>query len=148
MNRLAKFAKLPATEKRFFLRAVILLGYYRVALLIVPLHRLLRGARCIPVSAPLAGGISANRLTQLINAAARLIPGSTCLSNALAARRLFAGQGYATRIHFGVTKNVDDTFQAHAWLTLADAIVIGMLPDIAKYRELPEPDSLLFKQPY
>jgi hypothetical protein len=72
-----------------------------------------------------------------------VVPGTTCLANALAGQRLFAAHGYPTKIHVGVAKDRQDGFQAHAWLTLADEIVVGHLPDMGKYRELPDLDSAL-----
>jgi hypothetical protein len=49
-EKLLKFVRLPAAEKRVFCQAVGLLAYYRLALLVAPLQRLLRGLRRPPVA--------------------------------------------------------------------------------------------------
>ncbi len=143
MGRLRKFLRLPAPEKRFFIRAVILLGAYRLALSAIPLQRLLRSALQEPRLRSPQQHLAIPRIANLIKAAARLIPGATCLSNSLAGYRLFADQGYRTTIHIGVAKHTQSGFQAHAWLTIDGTIVVGALPDLQLYRELPDPRSAL-----
>jgi hypothetical protein len=140
MRGLIKFVKLPAPEQRFFLRAVVLLGYYRLALLVTPLQRLLKRLPNRPAPVLPKHRLDAPRMARLIKAAGSLVPGATCLSNSLAGQQLFAGQGYRTRLHIGVANDRSEGFQAHAWLTLADHIVVGQLPDMEKYRELPDPN--------
>ncbi|MCB2216043.1 lasso peptide biosynthesis B2 protein [Desulfofustis glycolicus] len=145
--RLRKFVRLPAGEKRCFCRAVGLLAYYRLALLVIPLQRLLRNRSRQPAAIPATMHVDAGRLAGLIRSAATVVPGTTCLVNSLAGQRLFAGYGYPAKLHVGVAKDRRDGFQAHAWLTLADEIVVGELPDMAKYRELPDLDSALSNRP-
>lgn len=145
--RLRKFVRLPAGEKRCFCRAVGLLAYYRLALLVIPLQRLLRNRPRLPAAIPATMYVDAGRLAGLIRAAATVVPGTTCLVNSLAGQRLFARYGYPVKLHVGVAKDRQDGFQAHAWLTLADEIVVGELPDMAKYRELPDLDGALANRP-
>ncbi len=140
-EKLRKFVHLPTAEKRCFCRAVGLLAYYRLALLVVPLQRLLENRRRQPAAVAPELHLDARRLARLIKAAATVVPGTTCLANSLAGRRLFVRYGYPAKIHVGVAKDRRDGFQAHAWLTLAGEIVIGQLPDMEKYRELPDLDT-------
>lgn len=142
-ERLRKFLRLPAAEKWCLCRAVGLLVYYRLALFVIPLQRLLRNRSRQPPATAAARHVDAGRLARLIRAAATVVPGTTCLVNSLAGQRLFASYGYPVRLHVGVAKDLQDGFQAHAWLSLAGRIVIGELPDMEKYRELPDLDTAL-----
>ncbi|BDD85879.1 lasso peptide biosynthesis B2 protein [Desulfofustis limnaeus] len=137
MSKIVIFYNLTWVEKRLLLQAVILLGYYRLALLIVSLPRLLNVARRPQRTGSSQSQLTAAQLTRLVKAAVRLVPGTTCLSNTLASHGLFSSLGYRTKVHIGVNKDRERGFEAHAWLTLDGKIVIGNLPDLAKFRELP-----------
>lgn len=137
MSKIVTFQKLTWAEKRLLRQAVILLGYYRLALLIVSLPRLLNIAQRLQRTGSSQSQLTAAQLTRLVKAAVRLVPGTTCLSNALASHRLFSSHGYRTKMHIGVNKDRKRGFEAHAWLTLDGKIVIGNLPDLAQFRELP-----------
>ena len=137
MSKFFKFYKLTWAEKRLFLQAVILLGYYRLALLIMSLPHLLKTAQQSQRTGLPQSQLTVAQLSRLIKAAIRLVPGATCLSNTLASHRLFNNHGFRTTVHIGVNKDRDRGFEAHAWLTLDEDIVIGDLPDLAKFRELP-----------
>ena len=56
---------------------------------------------------------------------ARLVPGATCLTQALAAQYLCAKAGHATRIRVGVTRKDDGGIGAHAWLMDQTRVLIG-----------------------
>ena len=68
---------------------------------------------------------------------AKFVPFSTCLSNALAGQILFATCHHPTTLHIGVRNTPDAGFEAHAWLTLNSTILLGHLPDLDSYKELP-----------
>ncbi|MBU1139564.1 MAG: lasso peptide biosynthesis B2 protein, partial [Proteobacteria bacterium] len=72
-----------------------------------------------------------------IRIASHFIPGSTCLSNALAGQILFSSYGHKTRLHIGVARDQENTLEAHAWLSLEGATIVGGLPDLDRYKELP-----------
>ena len=81
--------------------------------------------------------ISPRRIAQLITSASRYIPLSTCLSTALAGKVLLTHYGYQPILHIGVAKGTELGFEAHAWLTLGEKVILCHLPDIAKYIEMP-----------
>ncbi|KQX18096.1 MULTISPECIES: lasso peptide biosynthesis B2 protein [unclassified Sphingomonas] len=56
---------------------------------------------------------------------ARIVPGATCLTQALAAHYLCARAGYPTRIRIGVRKRTDGGIAAHAWLIHGETVLIG-----------------------
>lgn len=56
---------------------------------------------------------------------ARIVPGATCLTQALAAHYLCARAGHPTRIRIGVRKRADGGIAAHAWLIAGETVLIG-----------------------
>lgn len=139
MSRLCKFAKLPRREQQFFLQSLYLLFIYRIYLNFISLHNLLkivaRKADSLLVTHP--SKIEPKKMTRLISVASSLIPCSTCLSQALAGQILFAMNGHKTTLHIGVSKKPETGFEAHAWLCQNGEVVLGWLPDIRRYQELP-----------
>ncbi|MBZ9848987.1 lasso peptide biosynthesis B2 protein [Mesorhizobium sp. CA14] len=60
-----------------------------------------------------------------VAAAARLVPGATCLAQALAGQYLLARQGNASKISIGIEKGTGSELKAHAWLMSGKHIVLG-----------------------
>ena len=138
MKSLLKFARLTTSEKVFFLNALFWMSYFRLALKLKPLQKLLKETQFkAGKQQPAKNNLTPSRVARLAALAGNLIPFSTCLSKSLAGHVLFARQGYDTKIHIGVSKEKVAGFEAHAWLTYNDIIVVGHLPDLAKYKELP-----------
>lgn len=81
--------------------------------------------------------IDSEKMARLLTAAGLLVPFSTCLSQALAGKILFAMNGHPTTLHIGVSKTSEAGFEAHAWLCQNGKIVLGMLADLERYHELP-----------
>src|ERR1700758_338295 len=65
------------------------------------------------------------RLLWAIAVAGRYVPGTTCLSLALAGRMILNRYGYNAHIHIGVAKDHTGSLGAHAWLESEGTIVIG-----------------------
>lgn len=63
--------------------------------------------------------------------AARLPWRADCLVQATAAKRWLSASGIASTIHFGVLREKQPAFEAHAWLTVGTRIVTG--GDISGY---------------
>ena len=57
--------------------------------------------------------------------AARLPWRTDCLVQAIAAKRWLARSGIVSRLHFGVPREKQPEFEAHAWLTVGERIVTG-----------------------
>lgn len=66
-----------------------------------------------------------------VSAAARLVPGATCLTQASAGQLLLARRGFATTIRLSVPARADrpGSLAPHAWLMAGDTIVLGGTPD-------------------
>jgi len=67
----------------------------------------------------------ARQLARRIERLARLVPGASCLTQALALQYLLARSGHACTIKVGVRCDDAGRFAAHAWVTCEDQIVLG-----------------------
>ncbi|MBI1403140.1 MAG: lasso peptide biosynthesis B2 protein [Porphyrobacter sp.] len=67
----------------------------------------------------------ARQLARRIERRARLVPGASCLTQALALQWLLARAGHASEIAIGVRQEPGGTFRAHAWVTCNTRIVLG-----------------------
>jgi hypothetical protein len=135
-QRWRRFRALDYGDRRLIVEAVVLLGAVQAGFRILPFATLLHvlsAAKRLPGSrrAP-------SRIGWAVAAAARLVPGRTCLSDALAADLMFRRRGYQSRLHLGV-KRRDGAGppEAHAWVELDGAIVTGELPALSEYRTFP-----------
>lgn len=70
-------------------------------------------------SAPVPDAVAAR-----VARAARVIPGATCLVQALAAEWLLARAGYRTTVRFGVARR-GAGIEAHAWLEYDGRVLLG-----------------------
>lgn len=138
-NKLFSFIKLSQAEKVFFLRALLLLSVYRIRLQTSSLEDLIKLVQKKSKSPHTRKGhtLPLHQASKLIQVAVSLVPFSTCLSNALAGQILFTTHQHATRLHIGVRNTPSTGFEAHAWLTLDGTILLGHLPDLKTYKELP-----------
>ncbi len=64
-----------------------------------------------------------------------LVPGATCLTQALAAQALLARRGESAQVCFGVEKNVSP-FRAHAWLESAEGQMLIGHVDLSQFARL------------
>lgn len=56
---------------------------------------------------------------------ARLVPGATCLTKALAGQYFCVRAGHSTVVRIGVLRRDDGSVTAHAWLVDGDCVLIG-----------------------
>jgi hypothetical protein len=77
-----------------------------------------------------------SQISWAIGAAGRVVPGSTCLAEALAAQAIMRRYGYYPVIRVGVRKSKDGDFDAHAWVESGKKIVAGGSENLANYDEI------------
>ena len=65
------------------------------------------------------------RVTWAVRHAARLVPAATCLTQAIAARRLLARRGIRSDLRIGVARESDGKMRAHAWLECDGVTILG-----------------------
>ena len=136
MTALAKFAKLTPAERVLVMRAIaaVLRGVGAVKLR--SYRSLRRRISTVPPLTAEPGALSMERMLQIISAVARRIPGTTCLSNAIAARDLLARYGYACTLRIGVTLEETGGFLAHSWLEVDGKSVFGGTDSGSRYAAL------------
>ncbi len=140
MTLLRKFIRLPMEEKQFFLKAVLSIGYFRIKLKTTSLQTLfsqVNGQAEQLFNSPKPSGISPLRMARLIQRANQLVPLSTCLAQSLAGKKLFAEKGYRTTLHIGVNSDRATGFEAHAWLTMDDTVLLGNISTLDQYSKFP-----------
>lgn len=76
-------------------------------------------------------------LAWAVRQTARIVPGATCLTQALALQYLLARQGDRSVIRVGVAQEEDGALAAHAWVIKDDRVLIGGgLAELAKYKKI------------
>ena len=133
MQSLKRFLHLSKQERSLVFQAVLAMSVVRLSLAWLPLRTIQRLAVSSPWSSSEA--LSAHRIVWAVRSAARYVPRSTCLVQALAAQALLIRHGYRPRLTIGVTKNECERFRAHAWITCADEVLIGG-PETGNYTTL------------
>ena len=116
----------------FILIAIVTAGLRTMSF--VSLRRLLDGAKGLRSQSP----HSAARISWAVDAAARRLPGRTCLKDSLAADVMLCRRGYQSELRLGVKKAHDRLvpLQAHAWVESNGAIVAGQLDTLHEYQPL------------
>ncbi len=140
-KRLRSFADLPRQERGLALRALWTLALVRVGLRLLSFRRLRArieraGGACGSVDEPFARAVR-----RAVDRAARSIPGSACLAQALAAEVLLRRGGREVRTSIGVARD-GRLLAAHAWVESAGVLVTGDAADLGEYKRL-----LVFGEP-
>jgi len=133
MRWLRLYAELPSRKRWLLPRAVTLVAAVRIALWTLPFRwvRLVVG-RKRAVSPELAT-IRVEHLAWAVQAAARRIPGASCLTQALSLQYLMTLAGHDAEVHIGVAKDAARGFEAHAWVEHGGAILLGDDGDLGRY---------------
>jgi hypothetical protein len=131
--------RFPAGEQWFALRALGVLAGVRVALWLLPfgrlravIDRLSSAATAAPVVPDPA---RARAVRRAVDRAARTIPGSACLAQALTAELLLRRDGQPARVSIGVAPD-GQPLDAHAWVESAGVLVTGDSAGLGTYRTL------------
>jgi hypothetical protein len=134
MRRVVTFWRLDASERSFIIEALAKLWACRLALWLMPLSR----ARRLLATGSRQGKVAfldIDTVAWSVERASRYIPCATCLVQALAAQAMLSRRGVSTEVHIGVSRGVEDNFEAHAWLGLDGRIVLGH-PEEDRYTPL------------
>lgn len=138
--QLTKFLALKGSDKVLLFACVPVVAATRLGLTLLSYNRLKRwlpdgdGAR-------LASDEEVRRLAWSVRNAARVVPGATCLTQALAAQFLLARSGRRSQIQIGVAQDSGGQVVAHAWLISNGHVVIGgSQGELQRYKFLAELD--------
>ena len=143
-SSLGKFFSLPSSDRALLLQSVMLLGFARLALWILPFNtarRLLtRGAR-----GGTASGATAEKIGWAISVGKKFVPRANCLPQALAAESLLVQAGHPVEFRLGVAKTPNGQIEAHAWIESSGRLVVGDLTQgLSTYTPLPPVPRLRF----
>jgi hypothetical protein len=134
MGALGKIFKLSRGDRWLLVRAFAAVISAWVAVRIFPASAVLKK---VSAEIPLRSGRApqtTGRIAWAVSVAARYIPGSKCLVQAIAGRNLLASYGFPSEIHIGVAKDSKNWLNAHAWVEVDGETVIG--GDTAAYAPL------------
>jgi len=118
-----RFIQLPGEERMMLLSALWSLVIWRLGLWLLPVRTLRQRARATRRQVQRQHPV--DRVVWAVRAAARYVPGATCLTQALVAQSLLVRSGHSSQLHIGVAKGPDREFGAHAWVQCDDRVVIG-----------------------
>jgi hypothetical protein len=115
-----------AAEPWLLTAALGLLWATRVALSVFPVRVVAGWLDRLPAGpAHPAGGVYPERVAQAVGRASRLVPGATCLVQALVAKALLERHGLSTRLRMGVVRDAGQGVRGHAWLESHGQAVFG-----------------------
>ena len=143
MKLLRKVWNLRNVNFYFLFVTFFLLGAIRLGLLLLEFRILLKIVNklsTIKLPLPNAG------LRQIIwgvNVATRYMPGGAkCLARALTTQILMSRSGFSPELCIGVAKAESGELEAHAWIKYQEYVVIGHLPDLPRYIQLPSLEGI------
>ena len=131
MTLLGKIARRRPADLFLVAEAAVLLTFFRVSLALVPVRRIVsaitRGRTGEVKTEASASDIEAARRVQwAVSAVARhSVVEFVCFPQALAGYWMLRWSGVTSTIVYGVAKSVEGELEAHTWLVVGDAMVLG-----------------------
>jgi hypothetical protein len=128
LSRVRKVVGYLATDRWLVVSALLLVSATRFALCIL---RVRRAARLLGWLVPGRPGKPpdpslADRVVRAVMRASRVVPGATCLTQALAAQVLLERHRRPTRLHIGVFRDGrQQVVRGHAWVESEGKVVVG-----------------------
>ena len=136
LEAVRKFARLAPRDRAVLTRTVLTLALSRLVTWVLPFpvgRRLLVGKR-----RPDRPTVTGDQIRWAMHHAQRVIPGATCLPQAVAAEALLTRGGLPALLQIGVMKTPEGKLLAHAWVESDGRIVVGALPGgLGAYTRLP-----------
>jgi hypothetical protein len=137
-SKIRQLLALSTQEKVIFFEALFLLHFYALLLKCVDLKRIFRPAVVgSNKKHQKLSELTPQRIARLLNSASKAFSTFTCLPKALVGYKLLCRQGFPVHFHIGVKKGKGQELEAHAWLSLDGEVIIGNLPDLSEFSELP-----------
>jgi hypothetical protein len=144
MARLSKFLRLPAGDRRLFVKTMMLVWGVRITLWLLPFsvvrQLLARFARKSVGSGE--ERVTVGRVVWAVTVASQYVPAATCLTQGLVAKVMLARNGHDATLHLGVARTDAGQFKAHAWVeTNGNVVVGGSEASLKQYTALPAVDG-------
>lgn len=118
MRALQRLVKLPGPDRRLLCGTLVWVVAVRIGLWILPFRQvwsLTRWGASRFRSATGGTHLTADRAVWAVRAASRRVPGASCLTQSLALYGVL-NRSDPCVLRFGVAKEPDGTFMAHAWV--------------------------------
>lgn len=128
MSQVSKFFNLSSIEKRFLIKALILLWIIRLGQWLLPFQTLRNLLEYLIHTSNVrhySNSPSQERIAWAVTAASRYVVKATCLTRALTLQVLLQKQGYDATLRIGVIRNEESLLQAHAWVESQGKVLIG-----------------------
>jgi hypothetical protein len=140
MRKLRRFTRLDPRQQWRLICTFAFVVLVRLGLWVLPFGRIRRmldaGAqRRRPSTQP--GGAEADEIVWSVRTASRLVPGASCLTQALVAHSLLDRRGLENELRIGVARSATGVFEAHAWIERNDMVVLGGLEDLDRFTIMP-----------
>ena len=124
--RIARSAtRLSRRDRQAALRALLWLLASRAAVRVAPYAAVARLVTRVRARAPHRDRLAPEQCARAIRRATRLLPGSGCLPQAIAAESFLRREGHDPRLFFGVALSATGQLDAHAWVENAGQPVVG-----------------------
>lgn len=144
VSSVRKLQRLPSPKRRLLVAATLLMLAMKLALTLLP-YRKLSGLidRLGRAVSPLgqAPAASPERIAWAVARASCLVPKSTCLTQALAAKVLLERSGHPAQVRVGFGRSEDARLVGHAWVESDGQVVLGGF-DLTRYTPLLSLDAI------
>ena len=138
MKSLIKSVSLAGAERALLLRCgiALVLSVAIVRLLPYSIFRRMLVAPSRPLQKARAERHDVDQIAWGMSVASRFVPGSSCLSRAMAARHVLRREGHAAELRIGVGLH-ESVLSAHAWVESEGDIIFGTPQSSDSYVPLP-----------
>lgn len=139
MRHLRRFRRLPWNDRLLLVQAGLLVIAARLMLWLP--YRLWQGQLQLNERMAKKRGTHtaprAERIAWAVARTSRLVPGASCLTQALTTQWLLGAYGYSSTVRIGVSRNAAH-MEAHAWVEHDGRVIIGGTTDsLAHFAVLP-----------
>ncbi|MGH2629744.1 MAG: lasso peptide biosynthesis B2 protein [Actinomycetota bacterium] len=141
MARIRAFLCLSGPDRILLLRALVWVLVARLAVAVLPFGRVDALVRTTARARPRAVRVDPARAGWAVARVAAVVPGATCLTQAVAARMVLGGSDRASRLVIGV-RRIGGVVQAHAWVVSGSEMVVGHRDDLDSFVPLSVPDPV------
>ena len=121
VRRLVGKDRISPARRALLVRSLLEVVRVRIMLTLVGYKNIPQPSPAHPATAKHAP----NDIASAVSRVARLVPGATCLTQAVAARKILALNGHTSIIRVGVKPDKASRFMAHAWVLVDNKIVLG-----------------------
>lgn len=143
MKLLRKIWNLRKVNFYFLFVTYFLLGAIRLGLLLLEFRILLKIVDKLSKTKLPLNNARLGQIVWGVNVATRYMPGGAkCLARALTTQILMSHSGFSPELCIGVAKSESAELEAHAWIKYQGYIVIGYIPDLPRYIQLPSLEGI------